>query len=216
MSDQQFEVEKKYPLKGKEGKTKVECRLKKLGFVFCGETNQYDYMLPGSTEGERIRIREEGTSFFQTYKSSIMVDGEKVRREEEPEIHPVTAHLAIIGAKKALRESLPTMFKHRRMFKRNWGRFVVNVLIDKTPVLSSLYSGYFMEVEIMVEDPEQVVKARRLVTVIAASILGETREPAKLSYRKMLFNVLKKKGKFPKRWKALTGSKGRTIQSKLA
>lgn len=206
-----FEVEIKVPLRKKEGLKKVEQKLRALGFVFCAEITQYDYFLPGTIKGELLRIREEGNTFFQTHKERTWVDGTKVKRESEPEVHPISAQFILIGAKKTLRDHLPTMFKRRREFKGSWRGFDVTIEIDHTPVLGDMFSSYWMEVEIMVDNPKLVPKAHKHVRALAKKILGEKRKRSKKSYRRMLFKALKKAGKFPKRWKRFTGGEDRLV-----
>ena len=209
-----FEVEIKVPLKKKEGKRKVESRLWQLGFVFVEEITQYDYFLPGTVKGELLRIREEGRSFFQTHKERLHVDGTKVKRESEPEVHPISAHLILMGARKTLKDHPPTMFKRRREYKGFWKGHRVTIEIDHTPVLADMFSAYWMEVEIMVDNPLKVAQAKRLVREIAAEVLGKKRKRSKKSYRRMLFKALKKAGKFPKRWKQFSGA-GDKLVNKL-
>ena len=201
---ERFEVEEKFPLNDTEP-AKLEERLRELGFAFCGERTQYDHFIPGTRKGELLRVRVEGTQYWQTVKETVRIGDKVTRRESEPAIHPIAARFIIDGAKRALRANVPSMYKRRRDFKRAWNDFEVNVVLDYVPELDPLYSSYFMEVEIIVEDPAQVEEAKALVGQIAEELFGEMREPTKLSYRRMLFKTLRQRGAFPKRWNRLAG-----------
>ncbi|MBK9141452.1 MAG: CYTH domain-containing protein [Candidatus Melainabacteria bacterium] len=204
---EQFEVERKYAL-GKGDLARVRKRLTEEGFVFVGTRHQQDHFVPGTRKHELLRVRREGTQHFAlTFKERIVIDGEKTRRESEPEIHPIAAHLIVEAASRELRAPLPTLYKKRRDFKRAWGGFVAHVVLDYVPELGELFSSYFMEVEIIVEDAGEVARAKKLVKKIAERLLGEKRKRNKLSYRRMLFKTLKARKRFPKRWSRLTGKK---------
>ena len=202
-----FEVESKFSLKKSESGGQVEKRLRALGFAFCGERQQYDYFIPGTRKGELLRVRVEGTQYFLTFKERVRIEGKKTRRESEPNIHPLAGHLIIEAARNELRSDLPVMYKLRRDFKRAWSGFEVNVVIDYVPELDPPFSSHFMEIEVIVEDPHDVARAKKVIKEIALRIFGEKRKRIKLSYRKMLFKTLKARGAFPKRWNRLTGSK---------
>ncbi len=200
-----FEVEDKYPLRDVEP-AGIEARLRELGFVFIGERVQYDYFIPGTRKGEMLRVRVENGQYWQTVKERIKIDGSSTRRESEPLIHPIAGRLIIAGANRALEADTPSMYKRRRDFRRSYNDFEVNVVLDYVPSLDQPYSSYFMEVEIIVDDPSQVEEAKKMVAQVAVEILGEKREPTKLSYRRMLFRTMRARGTFPKRWKALAGN----------
>lgn len=204
---EQFEVERKYAL-AKNELARVKNRLAELGFVFVGTRDQQDHFIPGTRKHELLRVRREGSQHFAlTFKERIVINGEKTRRESEPEIHPIAAHLIVEAASRELRSPLPTLYKRRRDYKRSWGGFVAHVVLDYVPELDPLFSSYFMEVEIIVEDAGEVARAKQLVKKIAEKVLGDKRKRCKLSYRRMLFKTLKARKRFPKRWFRLTGKK---------
>lgn len=208
MSDSDhFEVEKKYAL-SEQDRAKVESRLEDLGFVFVSTRNLQDHFIPGTRKGELLRVRQEGNHHFVlTFKASTKIAGKKTKRESEPQIHAIAAHLIIEAATRELGESLPTLYKVRRDFKKVWSGFVAHVVLDYVPELEELFSSYFLEVEIIVNDAGKVQAAKKAVLEIARALFEEDRKPMKKSYRRMLFKSLKARKAFPKRWYKITGKK---------
>ncbi|MBI1266829.1 MAG: CYTH domain-containing protein [Cryomorphaceae bacterium] len=200
-----FEIEKKYLL-DKDELRKVEKRLKDMHFVSVSTRHLSDHFIPGTRKGELLRVRQEGNHHFAlTFKENVVIDGRQSRRESEPDIHAIAAHLIIEAASHELGEPLPTLYKVRRDFKREWEGFVAHVVIDYVPELKDTYGAHFLEVEIIVDDAGDISQAKQCIKEIAEELFGEERKPCKKSYRRMLFKTLKKKGRFPKRWFKLTG-----------
>ncbi len=189
-----LEVERKFRLF--DGEVDVlESRLPKCGFEPIGEVEMTDTFLPALKDGDMIRIRveSEGESRrrFLTLKDWVTIDGERERREQEGEIGLLASVvLRLVG--RLVEGNSPLSFsKVRRSYSssrpgiENGSDAQVVVSVDRVSGLG-VYSGAYLEVEIIVPVGGDVKSARERIRTEVFQLLGEHRDFVPRSYLDML------------------------------
>lgn len=189
-----LEVERKFRLFDGE-KDSLLRRLSDGGFALVGEVTMTDTFLPAEKDGDMIRIRVESEGEERhrvlTLKDWVTIDGERERREEEGEIG-LLASVALRLVGRLVEGASPLSFsKVRRSYSsKQTGagtgpdvRVVVSV--DQVTGLG-VYSGDYLEVEIIVPVGGDVKTARERIRTEVFELLGEHREFVPRSYQDML------------------------------
>jgi predicted adenylyl cyclase CyaB len=187
-----FEVERKYPLRADEELALPE-RLKQMGFRHIAQVHMHDFFLPTEIDGEMRRVRDETmedkTKHLFTHKVWVQVAGKRERKEQEEQISPMVRELLLDFGTRLHGSKLPEFSKTREMYTReDEDMREITVAIDHVEGLGR-FDGYYVEVEILVRREQDVESAREAVEKLAAELLREPREFA-ISYMEMLKQTL--------------------------
>ncbi|MBX9951380.1 MAG: CYTH domain-containing protein [Candidatus Obscuribacterales bacterium] len=189
-----LEVERKFRLFDGEIDN-LETRLPKCGFLPIGELTMTDTFLPALKDEDMIRIRVESEGELRrrilTLKDWVMIDGERERREQEGEIGLVASLvLRLVG--RLVEGNPPLSFsKVRRSYSssqpgaEHGSDVQVVVSVDQVKGLG-VYSGAYLEVEIIVPVGGDVKSARERIRTEVFELLGENRDFVPRSYLDML------------------------------
>jgi adenylate cyclase class IV len=189
-----LEVERKFRLFDGEIDD-LDSRLPKCGFRPIGELTMTDTFLPALKDEDMIRIRVESEGELRrrvlTLKDWVMIDGERERREQEGEIG-LLASLVLRLVGRLVDGKPPLSFsKVRRSYSSSLpgadsGSDVqVVVSVDRVTGLG-VYSGAYLEVEIIVPVGGDVKSARERIRAEVFELLGEHRDFVPRSYLDML------------------------------
>ncbi len=189
-----LEVERKFRLFDGELDALV-ARLPACGFKPDSELTMTDTFLPAEKDGDMIRIRVESEGEerhrFLTLKDWVTIDGERERREEEGEIGLLASVVLRLVARLVEGASPLSFSKVRHSYSSiqtgsDTGSDVrVVVAVDRVTGLG-VYSGAYLEVEIIVPVGGDVKTARERIRTEVFELLGEHREFVPRSYLDML------------------------------
>jgi predicted adenylyl cyclase CyaB len=184
-----FEVERKFSISENEYIALPE-KLKKLGFVFVRRASMHDTFLPTMNAGDMSRIRVETigdvTTTVFTRKTWETVAGTRERKETPDEVLGVNTTAVLLELGRRLNgPELLSFSKVRNEYQRHADDLNVTVALDKAEDLGK-YSGYYMEIEVLVTTNGEVEPARRCIDSLVATLLGEKRADVQLSYMEML------------------------------
>jgi predicted adenylyl cyclase CyaB len=188
--DSHLEVERKFRIAPTEV-AGIRTRLSALLFEHCGDATMQDTFLPTSIKGEMMRVRREtlngDTTVLLTYKTWVATrDGGKERQEAERETRPLLASLLLLLGRLCHGGQLQRFSKVRSLYRGTHGPGEVVVSIDDVSGLGS-YSGYYLEIEIIVPSVESDPgAAKSAVCEVARQVFGEAREDVRQSYLDML------------------------------
>lgn len=189
--DTHLEVERKFRIAEAEVAA-IRTRLSALLFEHFGDATLADTFLPSPVKGEMMRVRRETLNGHKdvllTYKTWVATpDGGKERQEAEHPTRPLIASLLIILGRLVQGGPLLGFSKERSLYRGAYGPGEVVVGIDQVVGLGR-YSGYYVEIEIMVPhaDRESAGAAKSAIYEVAEKIFGEAREDVKQSYLDML------------------------------
>ncbi len=191
-----LEVERKFRLFEGEADT-LESRLSEGGFRPIGELTMTDTFLPAMKDEDMIRIRVESEGEVRrrilTLKDWVTIDGERERREQEGEIGLLASVVLRLVGRLVAGASFLSFSKVRRSYSssrpggadaKSEGVQVV-VSVDRVTGLG-VYSGNYLEVEIIVPVGGDVKAARERIRSEVFELLGEHREFVPRSYLDML------------------------------
>ena len=184
-----LEVERKFHLIDDEYR-KLPDRLHLHGFNPAREVFMTDTFLPSASEGEMVRLRVEEhaghTLTLLTLKSWVVTaGGGRERKEAERPIGGLMRFCLLRVGRWLSDVDLLSFSKHRKHFEGSLDGLESVVSLDRVVGLG-VYSGFYLEVEIVVPVGADVTAARRQILAFAAVLLGEEREPEKRSYLNML------------------------------
>lgn len=189
-----LEVERKFALSAHEVGS-ISARLEQLGFTYAGTAMMTDSFLPTAVDGEMMRVRQEKigaepTRSILTFKKWVATSTGKERQETERQVGASIAALwkllgRLIGGK-----TLLSFSKARKLYNGKLGDADAVVSLDEVDGLGS-YSGFYMEVEVLVPLDGDVALFRDRIFAIVQDILGESRPDVKRSYMDMLKESLK-------------------------
>lgn len=189
--DSHLEVERKFRIAETEVAA-IRTRLSELLFKHCGDVTLADTFLPATVKGEMMRVRRETCNGHRnvllTYKTWVATDdGGKERQEAEHPTRPLIASLLILLGRLIQGEPLLGFSKERALYRGAYGPGDVVVSIDQVVGLGR-FSGYYVEIEIMVPhaDQDSAGAAKSAIYELAGEIFGEAREDVKQSYLDML------------------------------
>lgn len=192
-----LEVERKFRLFDGEADT-LESRLSGSGFRPIGELTMTDTFLPAMKDEDMIRIRVESEGEVRrrilTLKDWVTIDGERERREQEGEIGLLASVVLRLVGRLVAGASFLSFSKVRRSYSSSppgtatatkSGGIQVVVSVDRVTGLG-VYSGAYLEVEIIVPVGGDVKAARERIRTEVFELLGEHREFVPRSYLDML------------------------------
>lgn len=188
-----LEVERKFRLFDGEI-DQLELRLPRCGFTPIGEVTMTDTFLPAMKDEDMIRIRVESEGEVRrrilTLKDWVMIDGERERREQEGEIGLFAGMLLRLVGRLVDRDKPLSFSKVRRSYSSQSGPGTgsdvqVVVSVDRVTGLG-VYSGAYLEVEIIVAIGGDVKAARERIRTEVFELLGENRDFVPRSYLDML------------------------------
>lgn len=183
-----LEVERKFRLFGDELDGLLE-RLPKCGFSPSGEVTMTDTFLPAIKDEDMVRIRVESesgeTRRILTLKDWVIIDGERERREQEGPVGLIAGVLLRLVGRLVQGRPLLSFTKLRDLHSRTDADSQVVVSVDRVSGLG-VYSGLYLEVEIIVAIGGDVKSAREKIKAEVFALLGENREFVPRSYQDML------------------------------
>lgn len=184
-----FEVERKFALTEDEAAS-IPKRLEQLGFVYAGTAVMTDFFLPTEQAGEMMRVRQEkigaeATRSILTLKKWVTTSTGKERQEAERNVRSSVAAFWKLLGRMVAGEPLLSFSKSRKLFDGKLGDSDAIVSVDEVNGLGS-YSGCYMEIEVLVPLDGDVAVSRDHIFTMSKSILGESRQDVKQSYRDML------------------------------
>jgi predicted adenylyl cyclase CyaB len=184
-----FEVERKFALTKPEV-DEIPSRLKDLGFTYVGTAAMTDTFLPAFVDGEMMRVRHEQigeapSRTLLTFKKWVKTATGKERQESEREVGSSVGALWRIIGRAISRQPLLSFSKNRQLFDGKLGDADAVVSIDEVNGLGS-FSGFYMEVEVLVPLDGDVVIYRDRIFAIVKDILLEARPDVQRSYMDML------------------------------
>lgn len=184
-----FEVERKFALTQHEAVT-IPARLQELGFTYSGTASMTDTFLPAAVAGEMMRVRQEKLGdeprrTVLTFKKWVQTATGKERQETERQVgNTVGAVWKLIGRMVA-GGPLLSFSKQRKLFDGKFGESDVVISVDRVEGLGE-FSGFYMEVEVIVPLDGDVVAYRDRIFSLVRDILGEQRDDVRRSYMDML------------------------------
>ena len=184
-----LEVERKYRLSPEEVSFLPE-KIRSLGFVPASTVSMTDRFLPTAGEGDMVRVRDESESGAKrtllTFKQWVGTqDGGRERQECEGQVGKLGRRLLLVLGCLVRGSRLLSFSKERQLFDGSLGGRTVVVSIDNVGGLGD-YSGFYLEVELLVPLAGDVSSAREAIFGLVVTLLGEEREMVKLSYQDML------------------------------
>ena len=184
-----LEVERKFAISQGESLVLPD-RLASCGFVLLDKVFFIDTFLPAPTDGEMVRLRLErspkGACTMLTHKTWCnTAGGGKERKESERTVSRVASTCLLTVGRWLKGAKLLSFDKHRDLFVGHLGEQQAVVSIDQAEGLGD-YSGFYLEVEVLVPLGKDVTVARERIFELAWELLGEARDPVKLSYLQML------------------------------
>jgi adenylate cyclase class IV len=189
-----LEVERKFRITNAVASSMPE-KLISLGFMPVGETVMKDIFLPTDNPSDMLRIREEQTVkpdgalveriVFTAKRWKVFPDGSKEREEQEEEIAPLVRDSFIRLGEKIAGGALLTFTKKRALFEGQLGDFASVVSVDFAQGLGD-NSGYYMEIEVLVETECNLADVRQQIQEQATRLLGANAEMVNMSYMDML------------------------------
>ena len=189
-----LEVERKFRITNALAQSLPE-KLVSLGFQPAGETIMKDTFLPTENPADMLRIREEETItpsdsvehriVLTAKRWMIFPDGSKEREEQEEVIGTLSRDSYIRLGERLAGGALSTFSKKRSLYSGQLGDFASVVSIDHALGLGT-YSGYYMEIEVLVETDIALADVRQQIQKHAARLLGADAEMVTLSYMDML------------------------------
>ncbi len=189
-----LEVERKFRLFDGEIDD-LETRLPKSGFRPVGELTMTDTFLPAMKDEDMIRIRVESegeaSRRYLTLKDWVMIDGERERREQEVEIGLLASVVLrlvgrlVEGASPLSFSKVRNTYSSSRPDTATGSDVQVVVAVDRVTGLG-VYSGAYLEVEIIVALGGDVKAARERIRTEVFELLGEHRDFVPQSYLDML------------------------------
>jgi len=185
-----LEVERKFRLFDGELDT-LESRLPGCGFDLIGEVTMTDTFLPTVKDEDMIRIRVESEGEerrrYLTLKDWVMIDGERERREEEGVIGLMPGVVLRLVGRLVAGTSPLSFSKVRRSYSSTQPGSDVQVVVSVDRVTGlGVYSGAYLEVEIIVPVGGDVKSARERIRTEVFDLLGEHRDFVPRSYHDML------------------------------
>lgn len=184
-----LEVERKFRLTTQEAELLPEI-LQSQGFVYAGLARMTDHFLPAAVDGEMLRLRreqidDEAIKTILTFKQWVPTATGKERRETERLVQPAVGALWFLLGRLANRRALLSFSKRRHLYERDLEGHHCVVSIDEVFGLGE-FSGWYLEVELLVPLSENPTAFRDRIYVLAEQLLGQTRPEEKRSYRDML------------------------------
>lgn len=184
-----LEVERKFAISQGES-LMLPDRLASCGFAYLDKVFMTDTFLPVRTEGEMGRVRVErnanGTRTMLTHKTwSNTTGGGRERQESETPIGKFTSVCLLTIGRRLKGAELLSFGKHRELFSGHLNGRQAIVSIDQAEGLGK-HTGFYLEVEVIVPLGEDVTSAREYIFRLVQELLGEARDPVKLSYLQML------------------------------
>ena len=184
-----LEVERKFALSAQEA-VMVPERLLTLGFTYAGTALMTDTFLPGSAEGEMMRVRreqidEQPPKAILTFKKWVATASGKERQETERQVPSTIASIWVLIGRLLNGTALLTFGKQRQLYDGKLGGSDAVVSIDDVAGLGS-FSGFYLEVEVLVPLNGDSEKFKELIFDLVKQIFGESRQDVKKSYRDML------------------------------
>lgn len=184
-----LEVERKFALTKPEVDV-IPGRLKDLGFSYAGTAAMTDSFLPTAVDGEMMRVRQEKIDdaparTVLTFKKWVKTETGKERQETEREVGSSVGALWRIIGRAIARQPLLSFSKSRQLFDGKLGDGDAVVSIDEVNGLGT-FSGFYMEVEVLVPLDGDVVTYRDRIFALVKEILQEERPDVQRSYMEML------------------------------
>ena len=184
-----LEVERKFIISAQEA-VELSERLRTFGFEFSKQVSMSDTFLPTSVAGEMMRVRNERSSgasaCLVTFKQWVSTpDGGKERQETEREIGWISRSLLLFAGKLVNQGELLSFSKKRDLYLGNLAGRQAVVSIDQVEGLGK-YSGFYLEVEVLVPLHEDVTKAKEQIFDLVAQLFAKARQDVKQSYMDML------------------------------
>lgn len=183
-----FEVERKFGISAAEYAS-IPDKLSAHGFKYEGQVYMTDTFVPAAEDGEMIRIRQETANdqskYLLTHKQWVNVAGQRERAEQEEQVSELIRACLLDVGKRLKGGALSSFSKERNHYTRIEKGRKVTVALDNVEGLGQ-YSGYYMEIELIVPASEDVEAARQHIKELAATIFGEERAFVTLSYMEML------------------------------
>jgi len=185
-----LEVERKFALSDLEARN-LPVQLSHLGFQHTDLVFMTDTFLPVTVEGDMMRIRDETineiTDCILTRKSWVEIDGERERKESEEGVDQMTRGCLLELGERLNGGPLLSFTKERDFYTCLSDPQFKNVVvtIDSVKGLGQ-YSGFYMEIELLVPVGGDVQSARQRINQIATTVLGKERDCVQLSYQDML------------------------------
>jgi predicted adenylyl cyclase CyaB len=185
-----LEVERKFALSNAQAH-KLPAQISLLGFQHMGQVIMKDTFLPVLTEGDMMRVRDETTNettcCILTRKSWVVIDGERERKELEESVDNIARGCLLELGERLNGSPLLSFTKARDFYHCLSDPQFKNVVvtIDNVEGLGQ-YSGFYMEIELLVPIGGDVQSARQRINQIATTLLGKESECVQLSYQDML------------------------------
>lgn len=184
-----FEVERKFALGEHEVGT-IPARLQDLGFRYAGTAAMTDTFLPAAADGEMMRVRqetldEEPMRTLLTFKKWVATSTGKERQETERQVGSSVGALWKLLGRMVGGQPLLSFSKKRKLFDGKLANADAVVSIDEVDGLGS-YSGFYMEVEVIVPLDGDVAVFRDRIFELVHNIFGASRADIKQSYMDML------------------------------
>ena len=189
-----LEVERKFRLFDGEIDD-LETRLPASGFRPIGVLTMTDTFLPAMKDEDMIRIRVESEGEarrrYLTLKDWVMIDGERERREQEGEIGLLASVVLrmvgrlVQGIKPLSFSKVRHTYSSTQTDSGTGSDVQVVVAVDRVTGLG-VYSGAYLEVEIIVAIGGDVKAARERIRTEVFELLGEHRDFVPRSYHDML------------------------------
>lgn len=184
-----LEVERKFGITDREAQ-ELPGRLMSKGFAPYDAVEMKDYFLPPEAPGEMLRVRQEKSRHnppvcILTLKSwQTTRDGGKERSERERETRAAVGWLWIILGRLIKGSSLLSFSKHREVYHGTVDDRQTVASIDHVSGLG-IYSGYYLEIEVIMPAGSAVNAVRDQIYELAGSLLNDPRD-VKRSYLDML------------------------------
>jgi len=192
-----LEVERKYRIRP-EAVSSLGKELSGLGFKLTEVIDMCDLFLPVEGQGEMLRIREESSagriSYLLTHKVWVQTSaGGRERREIEEPLGKLARDCLVDLSRSQAAGEPPSFSKRRAVYRGKLAGHKALIALDAVAGLG-LYSGDYMEIEILVEKDSFVLAARQAILKLASRLLGDEAEPVSMSYREMLEAVSSRGG----------------------
>lgn len=189
-----LEVERKFALSQSEA-GKLPAQISLLGFQYMGQVHMTDTFLPVTTDGDMMRLRdettkettEETTRCILTRKSWVVIEGQRERKEIEANVDAIARGCLLELGERLNGAPLLSFTKERDFYEcSTHSQFQDVVLtIDNVKGLGQ-YSGFYLEIELIVKMGGDVQTARERINQIATMLLEREPECVQLSYQDML------------------------------
>lgn len=189
-----YEVERKFRLQDVTEALNLNKSLLSLGFVSAGLATMSDSFLPGALPGEMLRIRREqidGGSVHTifTFKQWVETSSGTERQETERTVQATIASIWLVVGRLLNGGPLLGFSKKRHLYDGKLDGMDCVVSVDDVEGLGQ-YSGWYMEVEVLMPLGEETAHVRERILALTEQIIGEPRADERRSYRDMLLESM--------------------------